>query len=357
MPPPLLSIAERTEPASPTTERSPLIPTINNQPATQPPLTIPLSPSLPSPTTQPPKRPLPQQVFDLLCIPYRKRAKPTPPTSSPPQQPASRIPRCHRRRRTSFDNKYHSFPPPVFTGRGQPRALDSRLYPELLADEEEHSHAHASDDDRHFWTARPHLWAEIVAAQRGDAGDLIAEPDAQPLARADEADNAGSAPTAKPNPLPEPNSQNADSQAALQPSQSPLRLSLRGGGGPAARLPDAQRLPPIAWRLAGGFGPPPTAGEYRAWRAREKERIAEANAKNGRKEEGRGFWREVCWVLVGARWEDRRRRRRRRRRGDGDGDEASGGSGSAARGDGGEGGGVGEADGAGGGTGDAGEGT
>ncbi|MCJ1290698.1 hypothetical protein MMC34_002240 [Xylographa carneopallida] len=345
MPPPLVPIPERTEPASPTSERSPLITTINDQPATHPPLIIPLSPPLPSSTNQTPKRPLPQQVLDFLCIPYRKRAKPTTPTPPTLEPPTSCVPRCHRRRHTSFDDRYHSFPPPVFTGRGQPRALDSRLYPEVFADEGEHSLEHGPDGDHHFWSSRPHLWAEIVASQRGSASDLHAEQQAQPAPDTNQGeDHAASPSTAKPNPLPQTTAipTTKDSLASYPP-----RLYLRGGG-PPVRIPDAQRLPPLAWRLAGGIGPAPTAGEYRAWKARERERIAEANAKNGRKEqEGRGFWREVCWVLVGARWEDRRRRRRRKGEGDGGGDGggdgASGGSGSGAGGNGGAGDGAGDA--------------
>ncbi|MCJ1283966.1 hedgehog receptor activity [Xylographa opegraphella] len=333
MPPPLRSIAEQTEPASPTTEHSPLLPTINDQPPTQPPPVLALSPSLPSSTPPSPKRPLPHQVLDLLCLPYRKRRKPTTPPSPPPPPPppASCTTRFPRRRRTSFDSLYHSFPPPVFTGCGQPRALDSRLYPELLTDEDEdeheqeHTHEHASDADHHFWSARSHLWAEIVAAQR----------DSQP---AHQTGRAATTPRTPPRPPPErrPHPQGR--------SNAPPHLSIRGGGGggnngPRIRLPDAQRLPSLAWYLAGGMGAPPTAGKYRAWRARERARIAEANETKGREgREGRGFWREVGWVLGGARAEGERMREGRRGRGgdgDGDGSGDSGASGSVAGGDGG----------------------
>ncbi|MCJ1415659.1 hypothetical protein MMC32_001991 [Xylographa parallela] len=315
MPPRLLSIIERTEPASPTNAHEPpppLTTTINSQPPTHSPLAIPPSPPLPSPTPHPPKRPLPQQVLALLCLPYRKRPKHPPPPSTPSPHPPPYAPHPpHRRRRTSFDTRYHSFPPPLFTTRGQPRALDTRLYPELLADEDD---APDPDADHRFWSARPQLWAEIAAAQRSDAVPV------SPPAR------AASPPTAKPTPP----SETPRSEPAPPPSTAPPHLTLRGGGGPPIRLPDAQRLPPITWCFAGGRGPPPTAGEYRAWRARERARIAEANAECGRKgEEGRGFWREVWWVLVGG-----RRRRRRRRKGEGEGGEdGDGGSGSAAGGD------------------------
>ncbi|MCJ1433183.1 hypothetical protein MMC27_002542 [Xylographa pallens] len=340
MPPPLLSILERPEPTSPTSSHPPPPTNINAQPPTQPPLTIPPSPSLPPPTPHSPKRPLPHQVLDLLCLPYRKRATPkTPPPPSPPPHPhpPSCAPRPHRRRRTSFDTRYHSFPPPVFTGRDQPRALDSRLYPELLADEADehpsHAPAAAADDETHpFWRARSHLWAETAAAQRSEAGGVLA-PDtgAHPALGADREDSAAAAPTTTIRIPPERHHSNP----APPPRNAPPRLVLRGGGGGGApvRLPDAQHLPPITWRLAGGRGPPPTAGEYRAWRARERERIAEANAQNGREgKEGRGFWREVWWVLGGARWEGRRRRGGGDGGGDGDGE--SGGSGSTAAGEG-----------------------
>ncbi|MCJ1317851.1 hypothetical protein MMC15_003178 [Xylographa vitiligo] len=318
MPAPLLSIAERTEPPSPTSGPSPLTTTtINDQPPTHPPLIIPLTPTLPSPTTPSPKRPLPQQVLHLLCLPYRKRPLPTPPTPTPPQDhPSSSLHHPHhhhhRYRRTSFDTRYHSFPPPTFTGRGQPRALDSRLYPEVLADDDDADddaptpHEHGRDADRRFWSSRPHLWAEIAAAQRGDAASdapLAAGEDASPAPNPEHAPPAADPAAGTPSIQPERAS--ATSDRASGPT-TPPRLSLRGGAEPRTGLPDAQRLPALTWRLAGGMGRPPTVGAYRAWRAREKARIAEANARRGWEgRRGRGFWREVCWVLGGRRDEKR----------------------------------------------------
>ncbi len=93
-------------------------------------------PTVPTPPT------LPQKIIGICCVPYlnlRKRAKsspakgfqfpPTPPpasseatppigTSSPEDLTATRI------------SSYESFPAPSFDLNGQPRALDSRLYPE-----------------------------------------------------------------------------------------------------------------------------------------------------------------------------------------------------------------------------------
>jgi hypothetical protein len=55
------------------------------------------------------------------------------------------------------------------------------------------------------------------------------------------------------------------------------------------------------WYLAGGRGEPPTAGNYRAWRARDRERISEENVRMGREgKKKRGFFREILLVLFGA---------------------------------------------------------
>ena len=287
----LLRIMEQTEPPSPATEHSPLITTTDSQQILQPPLMIPDSPSSHS-QTEPLIRhmSLSQRVLNMLCIPNRRRSSSSRPTSQLTPCPS----RFCRRRRTSFDNRYHSFPPPEFTGQGQPRALDSRLYPELLADEED-SHEDDSAEDHRYWSHRRHLLAEIVADQRRAAGNSTVKQERRSLHHSGPDDTA------------EAESPANDVESALQPAESPPRLSLRGG-----RLPDAQRLPSLPWRLAGGAGPPPTAGEYRAWRKSEMERIAEANRRNGRGDkEGRGFWREVWWVLGGARMENRRRQNRR----------------------------------------------
>ncbi|MCJ1474844.1 hypothetical protein MMC13_003504 [Lambiella insularis] len=242
--PPISELAEPPSPASPNFSHSPTTSLITDQPPLPSPLrnltpsaTSPLLPSSRTPT--PRHSSLPQKLFGMLCV--RLGRSSTSPPASPPASASTSIsppPRLHER--LPLPPTYHSFPPPTFTTRGQPRALDSRLDPSLL---------------------------------RSDSSS---------------ASSIDTSTTAPP---------------SASPSSPPNPLALRGGASsnaqnPRSALPDNASLPASTWWFAGGRGKAPTAGTYRAWRERERERIVGENKERGKEgRAGRGFWREVKWVL------------------------------------------------------------
>jgi len=266
-----------------------------------------------------PKLPaLPQRVANLLRLPrLRRKSSPSRPTQAPSPPPSSSSPFP----KATFESlsrpqtrRYQSFPPPIFTGAGQPRALDSRLSPENLVDK----YSYLSEEEERSWRARSHSWDDVLAARTTNRNtrktNASADDNAEKRKRSPLASPAQHPNTTSPNPLPD--------------SANPPPLHLRGGAG--RRKPkDTEALPPLTWWLAGGRGAPPTAGNYRKWREREKARIAEENKKRGRKEEGRGFWREMWWVLGGAKRAEYERRRKKGGCGDGG---AGGGGGDGAAG-------------------------
>lgn len=159
--------------------------------------------------------------------------------------------------------------------------------------------SYLDEEEEQYWRERPHSWADVVAARNRKQNPP--NPSGSD-GNQDKQQNTLS--------LPNQNSENnPERQSAPAPTNArPLRL--RGGGGSSRRnLKDDEPLPSLSWWLAGGQGAPPTAGSYKKWREREKGRISEENRRTGRKGEGRGFWREMCWVLGGAKAVDYERRR------------------------------------------------
>ena len=75
---------------------------------------------------------LPNKIVSIICYPFGRKHKIHASKDGSPVRPRS--PRLRKKRRpetTRHQSSLISFPPPTFTGRGQPRALDTRLYPEL----------------------------------------------------------------------------------------------------------------------------------------------------------------------------------------------------------------------------------
>lgn len=150
------------------------------------------------------------------------------------------------------------------------------------------------EGEEQYWRERPHSWADVVTARKRKLN-----PQSENTGAEKENDQQNITPSLNPDQTPE-----------QQSAPAPPTLHLRGGGRSNRRkLKDDEPLPSLSWWLAGGQGAPPTAGSYNKWRDREKGRIAEENKKTGRKGEGRGFWREMCWVLGGAKAAEYERRR------------------------------------------------
>ena len=75
---------------------------------------------------------LPSKIISILCYPFGRKHKAQAPKDASPVRPISpRLSKKQRPERTRHQSSLISFPPPTFTGKGQPRALDTRLYPEL----------------------------------------------------------------------------------------------------------------------------------------------------------------------------------------------------------------------------------
>ncbi|KAL8730344.1 MAG: hypothetical protein Q9166_004109 [cf. Caloplaca sp. 2 TL-2023] len=93
---------------------------------------IDLHPS-PSPLKLPETLPLPLKLISLVCPSNRRRAPQRHPTCSlsPAPTPDPIYPSSSSPPPDKGGTTYTSFPPPTFHHNGQPRALDSRLYPDL----------------------------------------------------------------------------------------------------------------------------------------------------------------------------------------------------------------------------------
>ncbi|KAI4265313.1 MAG: hypothetical protein L6R38_009519 [Xanthoria sp. 2 TBL-2021] len=98
-------------------------------PRHDPPGLVDLHPA-PPPKDIPETLPLQLRLISALCPPRRRKASPrhsSPPASSPPSteslSPVSS--------NSAHASTYISFPPPIFHYNGQPRALDTRQYPDL----------------------------------------------------------------------------------------------------------------------------------------------------------------------------------------------------------------------------------
>lgn len=179
-------------------------------------------------------------------------------------------------------------------------------------------YSYLDEEEEQYWRERPHSWADVVAARNRKQNPP--NPSGSD-GNEDKQQNSHTSLNAPPKEHPSP-----------APSTT---LRLRGGGGGGSnrrKLKDDEPLPSLSWWLAGGQGAPPTAGSYEKWREREKSRIAEENRKTGRKGEGRGFWREMCWVLGGAKAVNYDRRRGKEG-GAGAGAEPGGGGGNGVAGD------------------------
>ena len=328
---------------------------------------------------------VPKRLFAITCYPFRRKNLPKYRQTLPTPRPTS--PRLHKRRGPRRHSQQRSslvsFPPPTFTEKGQPRALDTRLYPELEEDQylfdDEHGvyskstpasarSAHpemprsncprrmssggglsilprreSRDDSQSVKSKRSHLRYLSVehSTSHSDLENDTKATEPAPEAHSNddpakqEADQvrhpsplSSHPPPFWPLPIPpiynpvlpfactpSPSSPLAANPTAAPdysptlPDHSPLpsatptidsrRLTLRGGASRPC-LDPSQPLPTNLWSLAGGRGPPPTVGNYAAWRKRERARIAEENARRGVVREGRGFWREFAWVLFGA---------------------------------------------------------
>ena len=168
---------------------------------------------------------------------------------------------------------YQSFPPPTFQHSGQPRALDSRLYPEIL----DPSRA-ASSFPKSSQTQDSH-------------GQRVTEGLAFPNLTCPHTS------TKIPIPLIPPHLSASLSRRPIHHISShsslPKANSLSLRGGKLKPLADNERIPASLWYLSGQRGKPPTAAEFREWRAKNKEKVkalekqkAEGKKKEKKKEDG-----------------------------------------------------------------------
>ena len=222
----------------------------------------PLARTLKSPRPELSFRAIPTKLLDLLsplCL--RKRA-----VSDPGRVEVRINPSLHPTKTHDNDSGYLSFPPPTFRHNGQPRALDSRLYPELPDSSPPNPTLHTSFES----STQP-----VQARARSIPPEL-----AFPTLACPYTSTQFTIP-----PIPAHLSTSLSRRPIHHlpchrslPKTDPL--SLRGGG--LQKLRDDERIPRYLWLLSGQRGKPPTAKEFREWRGKWRDKVKAVREKKAK---------------------------------------------------------------------------